>query len=309
MTEHAIDQQANAFSDSVAVRVRDDLLLVELRGEDQRSWLNGQLTNDVRQSTPGDGIYSLAVNVRGKIMGEVWVLDRAGELAVLLPRDAAPGLLESFESQIIMEDVELEPQPETAVISAQGPRAADLVSELDTDRCFACDELGSGGRFVLAGRAELEQVLESLGKRATALGGGPVDEAAYELARLRAGRPRFARDFGEKNYPQEAGLGKRAVSFSKGCYLGQEVVCTLENRGRLSRRLANLEVVAGEPQPADELRDAEGKAVGALTSLAYDPLLRQARAFGYIKTASATPGTQLAAGGAQLVVKGLIGEN
>ena len=93
---------------------------------------------------------------------------------------------------------------------------------------------------MLAAASETPALFDRLAAEARRVGGGAVSEAGFDLARVRAGRPRFGRDFGAQQYPQEAGHKQRAVSFGKGCYLGQEVVCTLENRGRLTRRLVRL---------------------------------------------------------------------
>src|SRR5262249_38673469 len=154
----------------------------------------------------------------------------------------------------------------------------------------------------LVPESELAAKLSELAARAEALGGARVDEAGFELARLRAGRGRFAADFGEQNYPQEAGLQALAGSFNKGCSLGEDVVCTLENRGRLNRRLVRLEGTATELAVGAELLDAEGQAVGQITSRVADPESGQLLALGYIKHARAQVGSQLTSGGAELRV-------
>src|SRR5262249_52870017 len=113
--------------------------------EDATSWLNGQVTNDVRELASGMSCYALAVTVRGKIMADVWVLRRGDELAVLLPKSAAAAVRNSFEAQIIMEDVELIEEDSIRVISVQGPRAQELFAEGDPLERHRCDELGFGG--------------------------------------------------------------------------------------------------------------------------------------------------------------------
>jgi folate-binding protein YgfZ len=299
--------QARALAQTAGMRVRDDLVVVRVNGDDRTSWLNGQVTSDVRNAKPGQGLYALAVSVRGKIMADLWVLERGDHLAVLLPKAAQSEVLQSFERQIIMEDVELVTDAALRVISLQGPRARDAIAGLALE-AHDCDELGHTGLFVLTSEAELSSVLATLRERIEALGGCTVDEVGYELARLRAGRGRYGCDFGPQNYPQEAGLARLAVSFNKGCYLGQEVVCTLENRGRLTRRLVRLQALTvTEPTPGAELCDAEGHAVGAVSSVARDPELGHAIALGYVKQAHAVQGRELQAGEARLQVLGLAG--
>jgi folate-binding protein YgfZ len=301
----SVAHQARAFSQSAAVRARDDLVALHVRGDDRLSWLNGQVTSDVRTIRHGDGLYALAVTVRGKIMADLWVLDRGDQLCVLLPKAALAHVLESFERQIIMEDVTLAADPTLRVISVQGPRASEVIAAAAevAIESHHCDELGHGGAFVLVNDSELPARLSQLSRCAEALGGCGVGEAGFELARLRAGRGVYGRDFGEQHYPQEAGLKGLAVSFSKGCYLGQEVVCTLENRGKLTRRLVQLQGPIGAPLGIGaELRDAGGGVVGQLTSVAADPEAGHLLALGYVKRSSGAAGSELDSGGCRLHV-------
>lgn len=304
----SISEQARALERSAGVRARDDLVLLRVTGDDRLDWLNGQLTNDVREAKDGAGVYALAVNVRGKIMADVWALERGPELAVLVPKAALAQVMASFEQQIIMEDVALTPDPELCVISVQGPRSLELLDGMSLE-IARCDELGAGGAFALVPASQLEDALRELTQRAARIGGARVGDEGFELARLRAGRPRFGRDFDQRNYPQEAGLKHAAVSFNKGCYLGQEVVCTLENRGRLSRRLMRLEAAAGALlTEGAELRDSEGHVAGELRSVALDPEAERMMALGYIKAANAVPGELLHANEAALTVRGAAGD-
>jgi len=226
-------EQAEALLTCVGVRARDDLRVLRLSGDDQRSWLNGQVTADVRDTKAGDAVYALAVNVKGRVLSDLWVLDEGDALLVLLPQATLETVRESLERQIIMEDVELSLLDDTRVLSAQGPAAARACAGMS--RTFPCAELADSGVFVLVDASARDAQLEALVHAATREGGGLVDNTGFTLARIRVGRPQLGLDFGERTYPQEAGLKGLAVSFNKGCYLGQEVVCTLEHRGKLSR--------------------------------------------------------------------------
>jgi folate-binding protein YgfZ len=218
-------------------------------------------------------------------------------------------LLASFERQIIMEDVELVPAPELRVLSVQGARAADALAAADcSSDVYRADELGSGGFFVIVKDGDLDAACRRIATGAQAVGGAAVSEEAFDLARVRAGRPRFGRDFWDQHYPQEAGLKELAVSFNKGCYLGQEVVCTLENRGRLTRQLVRLVLIDGPaPVVGSELRDGQGGAPGQITSVVADPAAGGVLALGYAKRAQTAAGTELRAGDARLRVLGLAG--
>lgn len=281
------------------VRALDDAVL-RVRGEDARSWLNGQLSNDVREMQPGAAVYALVLDGRGKILADTWVLERGEDVLLVVPPETVDALREHFEKYIVMEDVELE-VAELAVVTVQGPRAGEVAGPSG----YPCDRLGGGGRDLLVAPAERGAALARLGAAAEALGGGEVAEEGWELARLRASVPRFGADFGPAHYPQEAGLKERAVSFTKGCYLGQEVVCTLENRGQLSRRLVRLEGPVA--RPGSELRSGD-RVVGEVTSALHDPARGAAVALGYVKRAAATIGARLEADGGELAVTALVGE-
>jgi folate-binding protein YgfZ len=303
-------EQARALAETAGVRARDDLALLRVLGDERRSWLNGQITNDVRQLGPGASVYALAVNVRGKVLADLWVLERTDQFLLALPAAALDAVSESFERQIIMEDVELSPAPELRCISVQGPRAGDVLAGVETRlERYPCDELGFGGQLVVLEQGELPASLAQLVGSAEAVGGCAVSERGFELARVRAGRPRFGRDFWDQHYPQEAGLKELAVSFNKGCYLGQEVVCTLENRGKLTRVLVRLALGEGPaPDAGAELRDADGGGnPGQLTSVVHDPETGRTLALGYARRAQSAVGTELRAGEARFKVLGLAG--
>lgn len=294
------EAQAQALTEGAGLRIRDDLIELQVSGDDARGWLNGQITADVRHTEPGQAVYALVVTVKGKIMADAWVLDLGeGLLSVLLPAAASAEVQERFESQIIMEDVELS-RTDRHVLSVQGPCAsAALEAAGGGSRVFPCDELGLGGCFVVAPTDELDALRKRLRDGAT---GAPIvelDEGGYELCRLRRARPRFGLDFDARSYPQEAGLKERAVSFNKGCYLGQEVVCTLESRGKLSRALqalaADQAVEAGTP-----ISDPGGKQVGWVSSGTWDPTAGCWIGLGHVKRVAVDAGAALDAGGASL---------
>lgn len=300
-------EQADALLHTVGVRARDDLRVLRLKGEDQRTWLNGQVTSDVRHTKAGDAVYGLAVNVKGRVLTDLWVLDEGESLLVLMPVTTLENVRASLERQIIMEDVELVVDEDTRVLSAQGPRAPDACAGLV--HAYPCAELGDVGRFVLVTASERDAQLAALTQAAERAQGCAVDEAGFTLARLRVGRPLLGLDFSERAYPQEAGLKGLAVSFNKGCYLGQEVVCTLEHRGKLSRRLVRLESVEGSAAIGDELVDASGQAIGQITSCATDSASGQMLALGYTKMAHALEGHELRSPSGRFVVRGTAGKD
>lgn len=282
--------EAAACAEAAAIRALEDRAIVAVRGEDARTWLNGQVTNDVRATRAGDAVYALAIQAKGRVLADLHVLDRGERgLAMVLPCANLAAVIEHFEKYVIMEDVALEIEDSLALLTVQGPRASEIVgSELES---YPVDRLGRGGRDVLVPRGERERVLAAFLEAARAIGGGAISAEGWELARLRAGRPEIFTDFGEHTYPQEAGLERAAVSFQKGCYLGQEVVCMLENRGQLNRRLARVE--SREPlAKGDPIVDPSGAKLGEITSAVRDG--GRTLALGFVKRAQAIPGATLA---------------
>jgi len=299
---------ARILVESAGVRALDELTLLDVSGDDTRSWLNGQLTNDVRHTKAGDAVYALAVSVKGKILADVWAFDRGDDRFWLaVPTASVAALLESFDGQIIMEDVEVEADATQHIVALAGPRADEVVTRVvdGGGGVFPTNRLGPGGRDVVVASDD-EATLLALVAAAEEVGGGAVDEAAWELARVRRGVPRYGLDFDARNYPQEAGLKARAVSFEKGCYLGQEVVCMLESRGKLSKRLVVLSVAGDTPPDVDANIVAEdGTEIGRVTSSVVDG--DSTLAFGYVKAAFAEGGRMLAIDDRRAEVTAVVG--
>ncbi len=283
-----LSAQADALATTVGVYRLEDVAIVRVSGDDRRTWLNGQLTNDVRATHAGDAVYALIIHLSGKILTDLFVLDRGDDLALVVPSSTVDAVLEQLGKYIIMEDVELERLSDVAVLSAQGPAAHAAVERaaLPSAQAFPCDRLGAGGYDVLVPQADADAAFRALCAAAEALGGSAVDAEARVLAAMRSGRPRFGTDFGDRQYPQEAGLRERALSFGKGCYLGQEIVCTLESRGQLVRKIVLLDAETA-PAPGSAVTLSDGTEVGSVTSSMVDPATGRALAFAYLKRAYA----------------------
>ena len=309
-------ENIHVLEERAAFRECPELSVVYVRGDDRSSWLNGQITNDVRAIPQGQSVHALAVNVRGKILAELIVADLGEALVMLVPKSAQATLLESFERYIIMEDVTLEAAPDMSALYVHG---TDAVSDNVTASLvsFAYAPLGRPGRVFIGDRASLAALTRELEAALPR-----IDEGAYEVVRLRHAIPRYGVDFDEQNYPQEVGL-KALVSFQKGCYLGQEVVCTLENRGKLSRHLCVLESpqpVAAKSEPSANSAkgarpqlftsaEAQGDAAGAITSAVWDPEQQKSHVLAYVRRAHAIPGATLFVGTQALTLARIVGED
>lgn len=294
-----MNAEARWLTETVGIRPLTDRCVLTVAGDDARSWLNGQITNDVRETKAGDSVYALVINVKGRVLADTWVLDRGQDgLAITLPTANLDAVLAHFDKYIIMEDVELE-KTSLAIVSVQGPKASAVVEGLES---YAAPQLHPDGRQVIG--PSVERMLETLLPRAQTQGGGLVSDEVWDLIRLRNGVPQIHRDFGENTYPQEAGLKERAVSFQKGCYLGQEVVCMLENRGQLNRRLVQLESPDALSLGAGDELQIDGQKVGEITSAVVDG--DKAWALGFVKRAFAEDGKAVSSPKGELRVRAVV---
>jgi folate-binding protein YgfZ len=303
-------EQTAWLSDSAGVFVTNDRV-VRLSGDDAASWLNGQVTADVRSLTPGQAVYALSVSLKGRVHTDLWVVPSAEGLSVVLPESCAERALEAFEKHIIMEDVELDPQPALRVITVQGPKAAQVVTAVAADAQlgwthYACARLSPESGFdVWVPASELTMRVEALTAAASALSGGALDAAGWAHAHVVLGIPRAGVDFGPETYPQEAGLKARAVSFSKGCYTGQEVVYMLEKRGQVSRRLVQLVGPLTAPAAGATVLDDNDTRIGEVTSATQTA--NAGFALAYLKRAHSEPPTDVRIAGEQWQVRYVVG--
>ena len=283
-----------------------------LTGTERKSFLAGQVTNDIEGLAPGGGCYAAFLTHKGKMLGDLRVIDVEDdggdepEPTLLLDTDRATlqALFDLVRRFKIGYDVELHKRTvQRGLLSLVGPgaRAVAAAEAVPVDehghrpgaiaghavRLIATD----AGVDVLCEADATEDVRAAL----RAAGATPVSEDAAEIVRVESGRPRYGVDVDDATIPQEAGLNARAVSFTKGCYVGQETVARLFYRGKPNRHLRGLKL--SEPVPAGaELRLGE-RVVGTLTSSLVSP------AFGPIALAlvrrEAVPGdTVEVAGGA-----------
>lgn len=280
MQSHSADDaariaaEARVLRDTVGVRRLLETAVVRVSGSDAREWLNGQITNDVSRTQHGDATYAFFLNGSGHILADVWTLDRTDSFDLLLSRATIATLLPFLETRIIMEDVAIEPRPELSVMTMQGPLAADVAKAVITanDGTWACNRLGAGGLDIVSSESEIDRLFATAIEVARKRDGMAVSERGWELARVRFGRPQAGVDFDERDLPQETGLKEVAISFDKGCYLGQEAVVMLEHRGRLPKQMVALELVASQGAERDTpLVTNDGTQVGRMTSSVVDP--------------------------------------
>src|SRR3954451_8942770 len=247
-----------------------------LTGADAKTFLAGQITNDTESLTPGHGIYAALLTHKGKMLADLRVLDLGDELWLDTERVSLQPLFDTIRRAKIGYDVELHKRTlQQALFSLLGPQArevagADAAGLGTNEHDNAHSPLGvlvttDLGVDVICAAEDAGRVRDEL-ERAGAV---PVPESAAEVRRVETGRPRYGVDLDETVIPQEAGLNERAVSFTKGCYVGQETVARLHYRGKPTRPLRGLRLPE-PPLPGEELRLGD-RTVGHLGSTAVSP--------------------------------------
>jgi tRNA-modifying protein YgfZ len=243
-----------------------------LTGAEAKAFLQGQVTNDIEALTPGHGCYAAFLNHKGKMLGDLRVFDLGDELLLDCERVALQELFNMIHRYKLGLDVEVHKRTlQLGLLSVIGPDAPALAGPAEHD----CARAELGGAAVVAARTDvgLDVFFPAEDRDAVraALPFPDGDEAAAEVVRVETGRPRFGVDLDpESVIPQEAGLNERAVSFTKGCYVGQETVARLYYRGKPNRRLRGLKLSA-PAAPGTELRLGE-KTVGRLGSCVVSPV-------------------------------------
>ena len=253
-----------------------------LTGADARGFLQGQVTNDVEGLSPGQGCYAAFLTPKGKMLGDLRILDAGDEVLLDTERVALQGLFNMIRRFSIGYDVELHKRTlERGLLSLIGPQAGAIVGAADLaseEHAHVLVEVPGSGVSARAIRTDVgvdllcsSEEVEALRGALEDAGAVPVSEAAVEVLRVEHGRPRYGVDLDDSVIPQEAGLNERAVSFTKGCYVGQETVARLYYRGKPNRQLRGVRLSA-LASPGDELT-LEGRAVGRLASIAESPRL------------------------------------
>ena len=289
-----------------------------LTGADRRSYLQGLLTNDIEALTPGTGCYAAMLTAQGRMMTDIRVQELGDAVLLSLPLHVTAAIRDHLDRFIFSEDVQVEDvHASRAEIGVYGPGAADLLVKIgaegrvpsglfETTRVrvlgvetvlIGSDGPGVPGYDILVDAADVEPVIAAL------LGAGAVrvSEADAETVRIESGRPRFGVDMDTDTIPLEAGIEDRALSRSKGCYVGQEVIVRVQDRGqgRVAKRLVGLTFDAGAPVPAADARVMSGqREIGRVTSAAWSPALSCPIALAYAHRDFVEPYTPVAVDGA-----------
>jgi folate-binding protein YgfZ len=310
-----------AARDRAAAFDRSSRGKIAVAGSDRRAYLHAMLTNDISSLQGGGGCYAAYLTPQGRLVADMVVLDLGDILLVDLDRSVTSDVLSKFDQFVFTEDVKLGDLTEAfGKLVVAGPTAATVVAtviegtgggplraeDLSAWPPFrnvrarfrdqvvvvaASDDLGVEAFDLYVERPFVDELSSALG----AGGATKADPEDWKTLRVEAGRPAFGADMDTTTIPLEAGIESRAISFTKGCYPGQEVVIRVVHRGhgRIARRLVGLAIEGLEvPGTGDGLRSGDREA-GKITSAAWSPLVGAPVALAMAQRDFFEPGTEL----------------
>ena len=281
--------QYRALHEGAGFLERTDSGRLWLRGADRRAYLHGILTNDIAGLSAGAGAYAALLTPQGRMITDMHVHEQGEAVLVMLPRSLAGAIRDRLDQFIFSEDVLVEDVTDRTVqFGVYGPRAADVVAGLDG--AVPSRQLGVDGFELVADAGQAESLRATFAAR----GAIEVSPETMEVCRIESGIPRFLADMTTETIPLEAGIEDRAISMTKGCYPGQEVIVRVLHRGggRVAKKLVGLRFAEGvePPAPGQAIRSGE-REVGLITSAALSPRLGRAIALGYVHRDFTAPGT------------------
>jgi len=293
-------------------------------GPDRVRYLNAILTNNIKELAENRGTVSLLLNPQGHIQAEIETYALGEELFCVSYAMIRARLIEGLEKYIIMDDVTLsDVTEEYATLAVEGPNAGEVAAGLTGVELEGMAELesqevsvggvpcrmirrspgGAGGAEFWVKREGIETLWKVVVEEAQRRGGGPAGYAALNVVRLEQRIPWFGIDFGEKQIPHEAGLQDSHISYTKGCYTGQEIVERVRSRGQVNRVRVSLKFDAAKNIAANAALLVEGKEVGFVTRTGFSPGMNAWIGMGYVRREKAGVGAtfEVATGTASVI--------
>ena len=268
--------------------------LIEVSGKDRLSFLHNVLTNDIKSLKPGSRTEACLLTAQATIVAVLNILCCDDFVWLLCDPKVKDRLQKALEKLIIMEQVSLKDRThEFQLISVHGPQANELISSISNqappEKIFRVNLIGEKGYGILFSTKDSASFKETIAEEAGYHEMIEVKEEAMEIMRISAAIPKYGIDYDETNIPLECRL-EHTISFTKGCFPGQEIIARLMARGGVSKKLSGM-VLKGEATPnrKDRLWDQTIEA-GFVTSATYDPILKKTIALGYLKKGSWSSG-------------------
>lgn len=305
-------------------------------GADRRSYLQGLLSNDIAALDEGSGCYATYLTAQGRMIADMRVFETGGKLLVDLDGTLADSIAARWSQFVFSEDVQISnDSASTAEIGVYGPASARVLAQAIAGedggqagqiqatlrtlplyanrawdrggieiRVLASDEIGVRGFDLVISAGIKDAVVEIL----EAAGGVPVGSAAVDVCRIEAGKPLFRVDMTEDTIPLEAGIEDRAISLTKGCYVGQEVIIRVLHRGhgRVVRKLVGIMLRPGDVMPSGGDKIFAGdREIGSITSAVESPAMGAPIALGYVHRDFVEPDTPVSVEGQVATVRQL----
>lgn len=307
----------HAARENVALIDKNYRAYLRFTGPDRVRYLNAILTNNIKDLTAGNGIVSLFLNPQGRIQAEIETYATPDSLfcvSYAMIRDTLAPALNKF---IIMDDVTLSDETDTfGAVALEGPGTAAMVKKLTSLELGALNELsfqetsvagiscrlakrspgGIAGAEFLAIRQDLPKLWEILRETNEKAGGRAMGYKALSALRLEQGIAWFGYDFGDKQIPHEAGLQDSHISYTKGCYTGQEIVERVRSRGQVNRVRVVMKFDGTETPAAGAALMADGKEAGYITRTSFSPALQSAIGMAYVRREQSGVGSTLQCG-------------
>jgi len=301
----AVREKAGLIDLSFRVQVR-------MTGEDQVTFLQGMVSNDIKALQPGEGCAAALLTEQGRVVADLRVYGLDPCLLLDVDARVREKMVEALSRFIIADDVEMEDLSGRQVtLALQGPLASEVLTAAGTPISLSkelqhraatlagigvhivrASNTGEDGYEILVPSAQAELVWQALLQAGGPLGLLPVGLTALNMLRIEAGIPWYGLDMDEGRIVLEVGL-EQAISFTKGCYLGQEVVERATARGHVNRKLSGLVVQGDTPPASGDKLFHDSQEVGWVTSAVVSPRLGRPIALGYVRREHRTPGTRL----------------
>jgi len=319
----AVDHYGDPLAENAALRDRAGVIDLSFRsrlcltGGERKRFLHGQVTNNVKDLEVGQGCYAALTTAKGRMQSDLNIYCLPNELLLDFEPGLAAAIAQRLEKYIIADDVQIvDVAPHYGLLSVQGPKAGSVVGALGLGVdlppeqmrfasvndptlgeifCMNFPRGQSLGYDLFVPSPALGMASEKLMAAVKGIGGRPCGWQALEMIRIEAGIPRFGADMDETNFPPETGIEARAVSYTKGCYIGQEVIARIRTYGQVAKSLRGLRLADDLnelPKKGDKLFQGE-KEVGYITSAVASFAFKVNIGLGYVRREHNQIGTEL----------------
>ncbi len=299
MNEKLFKQYKKSQQEYILTDLSTEEDVLKLSGPESKKFLNAYNTQDILKLNPLDAAYGAFLNQKGKLITDAWILKNTDEFFLFLPKGYEKKLLQHLDIFLNFAEAELTPlQSDYRHLACAGPQAQACLENYFEQKLnentlqkisfkkeeifiFTTERLGQLAYEIFVLTDTQNTLLELLQSQSESV----AEKDLLEILRIEAGYPKMGIDMDENNLVAEVGLDKRATSFNKGCYLGQETTARVQSIGKVNRQLARFEMLQPYEGPLPSpIYSSEGKEIGLLTSLSYSPRFEKTIGLGSLNT-------------------------